>query len=127
MGNASGAAGAALAGIVAADPTTPGGLIPPCPSRHFLGILCPGCGSTRALYHLAHGDLPAALHLDALAVLCLPLLLWWFVAWTGERLTGRPLPRWDRSPRAALVVGIVTVAWLVVRNLPWAPFTALRV
>ena len=81
----------------------------------------------RAIYHLAHGDLRAALHLDALAVLCLPLLLWWFVAWTGERLTGRPLPRWDRGPRAALVVGIVTVVWLVVRNLPWVPFTALRV
>lgn len=51
----------------------------------------------RAIYHLAHGDLRAALHLDALAVLCLPLLLWRFVA------------------------------SLVVRNLPWTPFTALRV
>ena len=68
-------AGSVCAAIWFADPTTPGGLIPPCPTRTLLGIDCPGCGTCRMLYSLLHGDLPAALHYNALALVAVIVLV----------------------------------------------------
>ena len=47
---------------------------PPCLFHQVTGLLCPGCGATRALAALLHGHLDAALHLNALVVLFLPLV-----------------------------------------------------
>ena len=35
-------------------------LIPACPFLSLTGLLCPGCGSARALHALLHGELAAA-------------------------------------------------------------------
>ncbi|BBX75130.1 hypothetical protein MSHI_30360 [Mycobacterium shinjukuense] len=48
------------AAIWVADPTTPNGPLPTCPTKALLGIDCPGCGSLRMLHSLMHGDLLAA-------------------------------------------------------------------
>ncbi len=50
------------------------GFYPGCFFHQTTGLLCPGCGSLRALHHLLHGDLIAALHLNLLLVLSLPVL-----------------------------------------------------
>jgi len=49
-----------------------------CISKKILGIECYGCGITRAIMHLIHGDYQNALILNKLSVLVLPLLtiLW---------------------------------------------------
>ena len=57
------------AAVVWADPTTPGGPIPPCPTRALFGLWCPGCGSSRMLYSLLHLDVPSALRYNAVGVL----------------------------------------------------------
>ncbi len=44
-----------------------------CPIRQYLGLLCPGCGGTRAVMALLHGRFAEAWHSNALLVLLLPL------------------------------------------------------
>ena len=41
---------------------------PQCPIHAYLHLQCPGCGATRALAALLHGQLADALHLNALLV-----------------------------------------------------------
>lgn len=50
------------------------GFFPRCPSRSWTGLDCPGCGSTRALYHLLHLDIATAIERNPLLVLSLPVL-----------------------------------------------------
>jgi Protein of unknown function (DUF2752) len=110
-----------------ADPTTPGGLIPVCPTKLLLGIDCPGCGSSRMLYSLLHGHLMAAVRFNALALVALVMLVWAYVAWVYGRVVGRRIWSWPHHRWAAPVTLALVVAWSVVRNLPFGPFVALRV
>ena len=59
---------------------------PACLFYQTTGLLCPGCGSLRALHQLLHGNLAAAFHFNALLISSLPIL-----AWLSIRLAGRPL------------------------------------
>ncbi len=105
----------------------PSGWIPPCPTWRFLGVHCPGCGSTRSVHHLLNGNVSAALRHNALMILIgLPAGAvyawgWARIALRGERPMARVLPR-------ALAWGIVglVVAFALLRNIPGAPFDALR-
>lgn len=47
---------------------------PVCPFYGITGLECAGCGSTRALYHLLHGDLGQAMRFNILFVLAIPAL-----------------------------------------------------
>jgi hypothetical protein len=121
------AAGLVCAAVLLGDPTTPGGLLPVCPTRLLLGLDCPGCGTLRMLYALLHGDLAAAARYNALTLTALLLAMPVYVVWTYRRMTGRRTLRWHGTRWAVPVVIVLTSAWFVVRNLPFSPFTALRV
>ncbi len=54
---------------------------PPCSLRTYTGIPCVGCGGTRAMKALAHGEIVAAAKFNPLAVLGVFAVLSWFV-WT---------------------------------------------
>ncbi|HEU4848827.1 MAG TPA: DUF2752 domain-containing protein [Terrimesophilobacter sp.] len=43
-------------------------IFPPCPLLHLTGWQCPGCGGTRSLYSLLHGDLLGSLAMNPLVV-----------------------------------------------------------
>ena len=60
-------------------------LLPACPLHRFTGFLCPGCGSTRALYLLLHGHPLGALRENGLAVLLLPVLIYDLAAMISAR------------------------------------------
>lgn len=109
------------------DPTTPGGVLPACPTKLLLHITCPGCGSQRALYSLLHGDLPAALHYNALAVVAMALLLSSFGAYCARLWTGRRIRGWHNMRWSAVVVLVVVLVWFAVRNIPVEPFWSLHV
>ncbi|MEW2478932.1 DUF2752 domain-containing protein [Mycobacterium sp. NPDC049093] len=121
------AAGCACLAVWVADPTTPGGLLPTCPTKLLLGIDCPGCGSLRMIYSMLHGDLLAALRFNAVGVIALGLIVWAYLAWTYGRLRGRQIASWQHHRWSAMVALVVTVVWFIIRNLPFEPFTALRV
>ncbi|MCQ9342625.1 DUF2752 domain-containing protein [Corynebacterium kozikiae] len=123
------AAAAAICGcafIYAADPTTPGGPIPVCPTKALFGFNCPGCGSMRMLYSLMHFDVPSALHYNALGLLGVVLVGWSFVAWALATV-GRRIPRWEHAPGASYILGAALLLWFVLRLLPWEPFVNLQV
>lgn len=113
--------------VLWADPTTPGGPTPLCPTKALLGITCPGCGAARMLYALLHGDLAGALHFNAVGVVALAAVLWSYAVWLASRATGRPLPRWQDLRWAPQVTLAVVALWWAVRVVPLEPFRSLQV
>lgn len=120
-------AAGACAVVWVADPTTPGGILPTCPTKALLGIDCPGCGTLRTIYSLLHGDVMSALRFNALAVVALAFLLVAFAVWTYGRIIDRTIGSWQHHRWAATVTLGIVVVWFVLRLLPFEPFTALRV
>ena len=119
-------AGAVMAtGCIALALVNPAGGPPICPFKAMTGLDCPGCGGTRAAHQLLNGHLMAALDLNVLAVLVLPLLAW--TAFVG--LTrGFGGPHWPMlRPSRGWLVGalMVVIAFGVVRNLSVQPFSWL--
>ncbi|QUR66161.1 DUF2752 domain-containing protein [Mycobacterium spongiae] len=115
------------AAIWVGDPTTPNGPLPVCPTKALLGIDCPGCGSLRMLYSLMHGDLLAAARFNALGLAAVGLLVWAYLAWTYGRVVGRRVRGWQHHRWAAFATLSLVMIWFVVRNIPFAPFSALFV
>jgi hypothetical protein len=119
------AAGAGATAFVLArvDPFAAGNGLPPCPLYALTGLYCPGCGSTRCLHALLHGDLALAFAMNPLLLATLPLLAAMALNAAGWAPRGTTtLFRALGSPRAWLAV--LCGYWLL-RNLPWAPFAWL--
>lgn len=115
----------ALAGAVAAfsfvglvNPNEPGHY-PVCPLLRFTGIYCPGCGGLRCAYAVAHGDLPAALSSNALAVALFAGLAGYWVLWVVRAARNRPVPPLRVNNRHLWAIGAVALVFTVVRNLPF--------
>ena len=94
---------------------------PVCQVHRLTGLDCPGCGSTRALYALLHGNISAALRDNALFVLTLAALAArgaWF-GWNEfhGRANDEFLPA--KFPWRLLVVAL---GFTVLRNLPGFAF-----
>ena len=89
---------------------------PRCLFYQTTGLLCPGCGSLRALHQLLHGHIAAAFQFNALLVLSVPAGFWLAVRSTLRELRGQP-QRFDFHPAwlwAWLVAGIL---FGILRNL----------
>ena len=90
---------------------------PRCPIHHYLHILCPGCGVTRALAALLHGNLTEALHLNALTTLLTPVALFYIAACYRSILTRQPV-HLPQPPRAAAYATLAAAClFTIVRNL----------
>lgn len=106
------------------DPAT-SRLFPPCPSRWLTGLSCPGCGTLRSLHRLLHGDLAGAVRMNGAAVVAIPVVLWYLASKLRTARGGRPLPGAALFARSGWWIAGVLLAWMIARNLPWPPFTAL--
>ena len=88
--------------------------LPKCLFHEWTGLYCPGCGGTRALYALLHGDLKTSLHdnllLDPAGLTAAALIAF---------------PRIVLRRPVAVVIIVIVVGFAVMRNIPCAPFTAL--
>lgn len=90
---------------------------PFCFFHRLTGLQCPGCGGLRAVHQLLHGHLLAALHLNVLFVVSLPVFAWWWARIAFRKLKGQP----SRSTIAPVWIwGLLTLALAfgVLRNLP---------
>jgi hypothetical protein len=90
-------------------------ILPVCPFHQLTGLWCPGCGTTRALHQLLHGNLAAAIRLNPLAIVMLPLA--GYLVARGNASTVKPTWIW-------VLLGVV-VAFGIFRNIPAYPFTLL--
>jgi hypothetical protein len=98
-------------------PPTRFAFYPACPIHEYFGILCPGCGATRALAVLLRGHLIAALQINALLVLLLPFALCLAIN-TYMRAAGAGEFRWPRVPVPATISTLITAAcFTIVRNV----------
>jgi len=79
---------------------------PRCVFHTLTGLQCPGCGTTRALHHLLHGDVAGAFHLNAMLFVAVPFGV---IATASRRVATHPLTGW------ATVA--LTVAWWIARNV----------
>lgn len=70
------------------DPNEPGHF-PGCPTKTLFGFDCPGCGSTRAVYALIHGNVSRAADHNIVLVLMVPFLLFWYARWAYLSWTGK--------------------------------------
>ena len=106
-------------------PTQPNSIIPGCTFYWLTGCHCAGCGATRAVYSLLHGDLEQAFAYNSLFILLLPLLgvvglRILFEIWTGRKAPAIRVPCW--------VIGIfvaVLIAYWIARNIDVYPLTLL--
>jgi hypothetical protein len=119
-----GLAGVAAAGcayVALVDPNQ-SSIYPQCPFRALSGYDCPGCGITRALHSTLHGNIVGAANHNLLAVLIAVVAVLWFVWARVHRRRGGELPRFSLSPGVTVALGVVVVAFWVLRNLPMQPF-----
>src|SRR4029079_1546856 len=86
------ASGALVVGCGVLRAVDPSGGPTICPFKAWTGLDCPGCGATRAAHQLLNGHLRAALELNAVFVLALPLVIWWLVRWLLAAAGARPHP-----------------------------------
>ena len=89
---------------------------PPCPFRALTGFLCPGCGSTRALHHLSHGRVQAALKLSPLLLVYAPILGYALLSTVALAVRGQPLPQPRLAAGWIWFLLVITVAFWVLRN-----------
>lgn len=90
---------------------------PRCVFHSLTGLQCPGCGATRAIHHLLHGDVAGAFRLNAMLFLFGPLLIAGAAIEGRSLATGSSAPRLVHKPWVAWTAAIVLVGWAVVRNV----------
>ncbi len=116
------AAAALLAYLLTYDPQAPLIQTPPCIFRTLTGLFCPGCGTRSALIQLSRGTLYAALRLNPLTVIALPVGLYFVISQAHIAFTGRSLPRLFLPPSWIWTLFIFILLYWVARNLPMYPF-----
>ena len=101
------------------------GLGIPCPLYTITGLLCPGCGTFRAIGALVHAAVWQAIRYNALAVVLLPALAILCIRDTIRYVNAAP-PVPTSRPEKIIVVGvaIISALYAVMRNLPF--FEVLR-
>jgi hypothetical protein len=98
-------------------PPTRYSFYPPCPIYNSFHLLCPGCGTTRALAALLRGHLHEALRLNALTTLMLPIAAAYAIQIYRSCLNGKPIP-WPQPSRITIyTILCITIFFTIARNL----------
>ena len=98
---------------------------PKCSFYVATGFSCPGCGSTRALFHLTHGNVLEALRLNPGLMALITLGLTDYVRFVVSVIRGNPFKTlFGRLKLLGALMGVMLV-YGVIRNLPWRLFESL--
>ncbi len=97
-------------------------LFPACPSRTLFGVWCPLCGGTRSAHALTTGQMAEAIRFNAFLPVLVVLTAWSWVAWVSrvlQRDVVPAVPRWLWTG-----VGVLWLAYGILRNVPVEPFAS---
>jgi hypothetical protein len=125
---ACGAIGVCTAGlgfVYAVDPTGPNSPYPPDLLKTATGIDCPGCGGTRGLHALLHGDFATAADRNPLVFVVVPLVLYLAVGVALDQF-GIKLPAPKANRWTAFAVVAFLLVFTIVRNIPGQPLYYLN-
>jgi hypothetical protein len=116
----------AMAALLLNNDPTRTFFLPKCAFHSLTGLFCPGCGGTRALYSLLHGDFLAAIHYNLFAILLAPIIIWLLTLDTGRVFFG-----WKLRPKPAPAILLWILFWAmlgygVLRNIPGQPWSCFR-
>ncbi len=110
-------AAALTAAILLRFPPSHYSFYPRCPIHETFGLLCPGCGATRALAALLHGNLREAIRLNLFATAFMPVATAYGLAFYMRFLRRQSL-RLPQPPTPALYATLVAgIAFTIARNL----------
>jgi Protein of unknown function (DUF2752) len=93
------------------------GFYPVCLFHSLTGLNCPGCGMTRALYALLHGNFRLALKDNALFVFTLAALMVWGARFAWLKSRNRPA-RCSLPPKILWTFFVIMLLFGLIRNLP---------
>lgn len=91
---------------------------PQCAFHQFTGLQCPGCGSTRAIHALLHGEIVTALKMNTLLVGLLPVGAWFGLRFLVQRFTGRLLPHPFQHYGWGMALAAAVILFWIFRNFP---------
>jgi hypothetical protein len=98
------------------------GLFLVCPFYALTGFACPGCGTTRGLHQLLHGNVGAAFRFNPLMMTMLPFFLYALMRHTNAVMRKRPIPGNQLNSSYIWLLFFVIVTFWIVRNTPLYPF-----
>ena len=93
-----------------------------CPFFALSGFACPGCGTTRGLHCLLHGDVVGAFQFNPLMMVMLPFLLYALVRHTNAVMRRLPIRGNQLNARYIWLLFFVVLSFWIVRNTPIYPF-----
>jgi hypothetical protein len=100
------------------------GFFMPCPFRMLTGFTCPGCGATRALHQMVHGNFTAAFMLNPLFLIVIPLLLIAFLRYSIIVMNGGVPRKNALPPKYIYAIFFVVLSFWIFRNTPLYPFVS---
>ena len=100
------------------------GFFPICPFRFLTGLTCPGCGGTRALHQLLHGNFETAFTLNPLLLIAIPFLLFLLIRYSVIAMRGG-VPRPIALPiNFTYAILVIILSFWIFRNTPFYPFVS---
>ncbi len=99
--------------------------LPRCPFNWATGYYCPGCGTTRGLHRLLHGDITGALRANILMIVTVPYVVYSFIRYLSQNILAKQLPAIILKPVIVQLLAAFVIVFWVVRNIPVYPFTLL--
>jgi Protein of unknown function (DUF2752) len=117
-------AGVLIGGLVVLYANPPGSstYCPKCVFHAATGLHCPGCGSSRCLHSLLHGEIRQAVAFNLFAVVALPFLIYFGWKKTRALLSNEPRSARNLHPWTIRLILILVIAFWILRNVEAAPF-----
>jgi len=115
--------------VVSMYPPSDDSYYPKCTLHKYTGLHCAGCGLTRSVFSLLHGEVLQSLAYNVLWPILLGILIWGL----GKSLWNSNFPNREirlTMPRVVVklwpwVLVITLVAFTILRNIPAYPFDLL--
>jgi hypothetical protein len=100
---------------------------PPCIFYELTGLYCVGCGTGRAALSVLRLDLLSAFRYNPLMFILSPVLIYYVLKKYVSFVFGKdilPFPK-IRADWIGTILVIIVIAFWILRNIPFAPFSYL--